>query len=409
MLKAKLLSIKDSLILVVLALGIGLVVGALDFVFGSVLLLVSDFRTEHLTILLPFLAGAGLLTVFLYHKFGGKASKGMSLIFLVSQGKEKEIPLVLIPLIMFSTWMTHLFGGSAGREGVAVQLGATVSHYCHSWLKVENSSRIFLAIGMAAGFAGLFQTPLAAIFFAFEVLAMTHFAFFALFIPVAVAAYTASTISHALGLEKFSFIIKETVALSPIMIGKLVLLGLIFGLAGNLFAYTLGKAKTFFSEKLSNPYQKVLVLGIVVTVLVFVLHSGRYSGLGTNLINMSFSGETIYSYDWFLKVMLTVLTIAAGYQGGEVTPLFSIGASLGALIAPLFGLPVSLVAALGYSAVFASATNTYLASVFIGYEVFGSENMISFLIVVLIATLLNQKHSIYANQELLEVKNKFQI
>ncbi|MGT2843926.1 chloride channel protein [Streptococcus hongkongensis] len=394
-------SIQTILILSVLALIIGLLVGLLDFVFGSVLLQISEFRSRHLILLLPFLALAGLVMTTLYQKFSGRASKGMGLVFHVGQGKEKDLPLVLVPLVIISTWLTHLFGGSAGREGVAVQIGATVSHYCHSWVKVENSSRIFLVLGMASGFAGLFQTPIAAVFFALEVLVLNNLSYLALF-PALIAAFTASGTSHVLGLEKFTAPIGVVQSISPIIFLKLIILGTVFGLVGNSFAILLSRLKAYLVTKIPNPYVRIASIGLCLTLLLLILHLGRYTGLGTNLIANAFSGQAIYTYDWLLKLLLTVLTISAGFQGGEVTPLFAIGASLGFVLAPLFGLPVALVAALGYIAVFASATNTMLAPIFIGLEVFGGGNFLAYFLVVATAYILNRKNSIYGGQELME-------
>lgn len=161
---------KRAVAITVLSIFIGLVVGIIDVIFGRTLIFLSDIRSMYPLYLIPFLAVAGLGIVFLYQKYGGSSSKGMTLIFDVGHGVEEHIPKRLIPLVIFTTWMTHLFGGSAGREGVAVQLGATVSHWFGKKFSIPNTSKIFLVAGMAAGFAGLFQTPLAAILFAMEVL-----------------------------------------------------------------------------------------------------------------------------------------------------------------------------------------------------------------------------------------------
>ncbi|HGC6881513.1 TPA: chloride channel protein [Streptococcus agalactiae] len=275
---------------------IGGVVGAITAVYGRVLLFLTAFRSDYIAYLLPFLSIVGLFIVFVYQKFGGKSVKGMGLVFEVGHGNEETIPKRLVPLVILTTWLTHLFGGSAGREGVAVQIGATVSHYFQKYCRLQNASQLFLVMGMAAGFAGLFQTPLAA------------------------------------------------------------------------------------------------------TFLLFIFHFGRYSGLGTNLIEASFTNKNLYDYDWLLKLCLTVITLAAGYQGGEVTPLFAIGASLGVIIAPILGLPVILVAALGYTSVFGSATNTLLGPILIGGEVFGFANTPYFVIVCLVAYSISHAHTIYGAQ-----------
>ena len=158
--------------LIIAGIIIGLIVGIIDTIFGRGLLLIGDIRKEYLYYFMPFLALAGLLIVFIYQKFAGKTGKGMGLIFEVGHGTEKEIPLRLIPIVMVATWITHLFGGSAGREGVAVQLGATLSHRFNKYFNFPDKSKVFLVTGMAAGFGGLFQTPIAALFFGLEVLAL---------------------------------------------------------------------------------------------------------------------------------------------------------------------------------------------------------------------------------------------
>ena len=383
----------------VLSILMGLVIGTIDTIFGRTLIFLSEVRTLHSLYLIPFLAFAGLVIVFLYQKYGGKSSKGMTLIFEVGHGVENHIPKRLIPLVIVTTWLTHLFGGSAGREGVAVQLGATVSHWFCKKFSIPNTSKVFLVTGMAAGFAGLFQTPLAAVLFAMEVLVVGNLQLTALY-PAMIASLVAAWTSHALGLEKFMQPISAHLGLSPILVIKLVLLGVLFGLCGNVFAYALLWSKKKAATIFPNPYKRIVVMGIVLSIVFLLLDKGRYSGLGTNLITASFAGQSIYLYDWFFKLLLTVLTLSAGFQGGEVTPLFAIGTSLGVLLAGLFGLPVGLVAALGYAAVFGSATSTFLGPILIGCEVFGFTNFPYFFIVCAVAFSLHRQHSIYGAQKI---------
>ena len=377
---------------------IGLIVGIIDTIFGRGLLLIGDIRKEYLYYFVPFLALAGLLIVFIYQKFAGKTGKGMGLIFEVGHGTEKEIPLRLIPIVTVATWITHLFGGSAGREGVAVQLGATLSHRFNKYFNFPDKSKVFLVTGMAAGFGGLFQTPIAALFFGLEVLALGNLQLYAL-LPAIVAAFTASWTSSFLGLEKFTHIVNITLSITPMTFVKFAILGIIFGIAGNLFVYLQSFLKKFAAEKIKNPYYRIFLIGIFLSIILLLLHEGRYTGLGTNLIENSFSGKQIFGYDWILKLLLTTLTLAAGFQGGEVTPLFSIGASLGVVIAIFFGLPIEFVAAAGYISVFGSATNTLLAPIFIGGEVFGFNNLPFFVIIVIFAYLVNRKISTYGLQK----------
>ena len=333
-----------------LALIVGICVGIVDTVFGRELLAISAFRTAHYQFLLPFLPLTGLLIIWLYQHFSSLSLKGMRLIFETGQKKREEIPLALVPLVMI-------------------------------------------------GFGGLFQTPLAAVFFAMEVIVAGYMEYDAL-LPALIAAYTASTTSHMLGLEKFAVNITENWNISgnrDILI--LIILGVVFGLTGRFFSALLQKAKKLFGEKISNPFIRIATLAVPLAILLFAIHSGRYTGLGTNLISASFAGETIYGYDWILKLLFTIFTLAIGFQGGEVTPLFSIGASLGIILGSLLGIPPVICAALGYAAVFGSATNTLFAPILIGLEVFGSQNIIPLVLVCIIAYLVNGNRSIYGAQQ----------
>lgn len=375
------------------ALLLGLLAGIITSFFGRILLWIGEIRGDFLPYLLPLLSLAGIGIVFVYQKWGKEAKAGMGLVFEVAQGQDKHIPLVLLPLIMTTTWIGHLFGASVGREGVAVQLGAAIAQTLEKWTVTYIDRSFLIKMGMAAGFAGLFQTPLAASFFAIEVLAVGCYAWKDL-PPILLAAFTASWTSHWLGLEKFQSILSDTEQLALI---PLILLGLAFGVIGNLFALSLELAKKKADKWLSNPYLRMAILGILLTALLF-FHHGRYSGLGTNLIDASLAGETVYWYDWQFKLLLTVLCLTAGFQGGEVTPLFAIGASSGAVLAGLLNLPIPLAAGLGYTAVFASATNTVLAPILIAYEVFGTQKFPAFILVIGIAYFLNRQTTIYGKQ-----------
>lgn len=403
-LKKQLNHYKDVILLGAIAIVTGIIIGAIETLFGKGLSEIAAIRANHVYQLTPFLPLAGLLIVFVYSKIGKNSSKGMSLIFLAASNKDVEIPKRLVPLLMASTWLTHLFGGSAGREGAAVQIGGTVARSIEKAigrrLNIKNSSKILIITGMAAGFAGMFQTPIAAIFFAMEVLTAGVIEYGALF-PCIVASFTANYTSHFLGLEKLSVDLHSSLQFKTDIILKVVLLGIVSGIIGGVFAYFLKTSRNFFNERISNPMLKVIIMGCVLSVLFMLLHTGRYSGSGENLIKAAFSNSKIYGYDWILKITLTILTLTAGFQGGEVTPLFSIGASLGVIISPLLGLPIELTAALCFVAVFGSATNTILAPIFVGGEIFGYEYLPYFFVVSAIAYVFNGNQSIYSAQKVL--------
>lgn len=388
---------KEILFYTLIAVFIGIIVGVIDAIFGGVLIWIFNIRNKYSMILISLLPLAGIVVITLYTKFSKQALKGMTLIFQTGFGENEVIPKRLIPLAIITTWITHLFGGSAGREGVAVQLGATVGHVLGRRINSKNNSRILLITGMAAGFGGLFQTPIAATFFAMEVLVAGSLQYEAL-LPALVSACFASYTSHTLGLEKFSVTLDLNLNISPILVIKLIIAGIIFGIVGGAFAHVLVTAKKYLNIKISHPIKRIFIIGCILSVLFIILHIGRYCGLGTNLISESFSGGTIFSYDWLLKLILTVLTLAAGYQGGEVTPLFSIGASLGVVIGNILGLPIMFTAALGYITVFGSATNTLFAPILIGAEVFGTDYILFFAIICSVAYVFNGNKTIYTSQ-----------
>lgn len=386
-----------QIILGVLGIPIGIAVGCMDTVFGKVLLYLSALRDLHPVYFIPFLPLAGIVIAYTYLRFGGKSSRGMNLVFEVGHGEGNVIPLRLIPFVMCGTWMTHLFGGSAGREGVAVQIGATVSHWVGRRIPIKNASRIFLVVGMAAGFAGLFRTPVAAVLFAMEVLVAGELKYDALF-PAMTAAFAASTTSRILGLQKFTFLLETSIDPDPKTVCSLLLLGVIFGVTGGAFAWILKCTKQFAARKIPGPVLRIALAGVGLSLLLLLFWDGRYTGLGTNLIEASFYGGTIYPWDWGLKFALTVLTLAVGYQGGEVTPLFSIGASLGCVLGAVLRMPPELAAALGYAAVFGSATNTFFAPMLIGAEVFGLRYLPYFFVVCAVSYAFNMNKSIYTSQ-----------
>ncbi|MCQ2105996.1 MAG: chloride channel protein [Fibrobacter sp.] len=411
-------------VLTVIAIALGAAIGALMAFFGQVLLAVGGLRDAHPIYFIPGLALAGAAIFLAYKKWGKGAERGMGVVFAVGQGKENNIPLRLIPMVAVGTWLTHLFGGSAGREGVAVQIGAALGHNISKKLPFENAGHILLVAGMAAGFSGLFQIPLAATAFALEVLIVGHLDLMAL-LPAAAAAFAACKVSNMLGLEKFSVdlngllgsnggidvagLFMQNGSLDVNFIVKLALIGILFGIVGGGFAKLLSLAKEFFAKKFPDGLKRIAIMGVTLSALFLLLWQGRYSGLGTNLIDMCFAGTGIadgtgiQNYDWIFKLALTILTLAAGFQGGEVTPLFSIGASLGAVSAVMFGLPFPLAAALGYAAVFGSATNTLWAPILIGCEVFGFDTLPFFFVTCVAAYVCNGNQSIY-NQKKLKLK-----
>lgn len=380
------------------AIILGLAVGALDVGFGKVLYAVNAMRDAHPWYWIPFLALGGLLVAGIYNSCGGQCFRGMALIFEAGHGEQAQIPLRLVPAAIVSTWITQLFGGSTGREGVGVQIGAIIGHRVGRFLSIKDAPKILLLTGIAAGFSGLFQTPIAAFFFALEVLTAGKLEYEAA-IPIFIGSFAADYTSKALGLSAILHPVALQTNLTWALAFKLMVLGVVFGAAGGLFAWTLDKTrqllKRIFPDK---PFKKIVVVGIALSLVMLILWGGRYAGLSESLINQAFLGTSFW-YDPLFKAIVTILALAAGFRGGEVMPLFVIGATLGAALAPLTGLSAPLVVALGFVCVFGTGTNTLLAPIFLGGEIFGYQLLPFFFIVCVVGYFFNGNKSIYTGQK----------
>lgn len=351
---------------------LGLLTGLVCSIFGQGLLWITYLVQQGFPYPLLGLIPIGLLTVWVYRHYSH-----FSMAEVVRQSREKgELNPLLMPLIFGFTWLAHLVGASVGREGVAVQMGASIG----SWL---GRRPLWVRMGMAAGFGGLFQTPLAATAFVWEVSGQSQGWIYGL-----LAAVIASLTSHFTGLEKFSHLVH----LSHVSWLGLVAFGLIVGILGASFASLL----TCLKKVKAYPFARVVVLGSLV-ILGLWFTSGRYMGLGTNLIQFAFNGQAIYAWDWLLKALFTLTCLSIGFQGGEVTPLFACGASLGAVLAPFLGMPVLMGAALGYCGFFGGASKTWLAPILIGFEVFGFQIGLLALVTCSVGALVNWNVSIYPN------------
>ena len=415
---------------VAIGITLGAIIGALTACFGDISDRLSALRDTNPLYFIPALALGGAAIAFAYKKWGRWTERGMDQVFAVGLNKESDFPLVSIPMAAVSTWLTQFFGGSAGREGAAMQIGSALSYNISKKLPFENAAHIMLVTGLAAGFAGIFQAPMAATAFALEVLLVGHLELGAL-LPVAAAAFTACKVSSMLGFHKFSVDLNSLLdasgfsasiftnegALDGNLLVKLALMGFLFGVVGGGFAKLLGLSQDFFAKKFPNTIKRIAIMGAGLSVLLLVFFQGRYAGLGTNLLDMCFASANaagdaanavgtadlignVAGYDWILKFALTILTLSAGFIGGVVTPLFAIGATFGIFIASMFGIPVALAAALGFAAVFASASNTLWAPILIAGEIFGFNCLPAFFIVCTVAYICNGGQSIYKQKKI---------
>jgi len=373
------------------------------------------FDQPWLLFLLP-LAGAGVSI--LYSRFGGDSEGGANLLMDAIHGRRQGnnsivVPRRMAPLILLATVVTHLFGGSAGREGTAVQMGGSIaSAFGHFFRLRQSEIRILLISGIAAGFSGVFGTPLAGTVFALEVLVLGRMKYDAL-IPCMIAALIADWVCRAWGISHLNEVVPlsklpaSTAAFDWWLMGKVAVAGIAFGLASILFAEMTHGVQRLFKRIIKRQCLRPFAGGLIVIALVYLLGTRDYLGLSVsspdpNAVTLAsaFSPHGADAMSWFWKLLFTAITLGSGFKGGEVTPLFFIGATLGNVLAGIMNAPVDIFAALGFVAVFAGATNTPLACTIMGMELFGGEYAVYFAAASFISYICSGHSGIYPSQRI---------
>jgi H+/Cl- antiporter ClcA len=363
-------------------LSIGCVVGILTGTASAILLAAlawaTTWRESHLWIirLLPL---GGLLSGLIYHYLGSSVEGGNNLLLEEIHNPRATIPLRMAPLVLIGTTISHLFGGSAGREGTALQMGAALADAvaelfdCHSsiqLLRLQGAERRrLLMAGISGGFASVFGTPLAGMLFGLEVLAFGKFQYDGLF-ACAIAAIVGDRITLAWGLHHTVYRIPFVPPFTLQGLLAAIVAGICFGLAATIFTALTHRITTYFKTNISYPPFRPLVGGGLIAIAIAIIGTTKYIGLGIPTIVSAFEIQ-LPPWDFAAKIGLTALTLGSGFKGGEVTPLFFIGATLGNAIAPLLGLPTPLLVGMGFVGVFAGAANTPLASIMMAIELFG--------------------------------------
>ncbi len=400
---------------------VALVTGSLVALFLWLLDLVTQFRWQHewLLYLLPL---AGVLIHFLYKQWGKSSEAGNNLIIDEIHEPSVGVPAGMAPLILVTTIITHLFGGSAGREGTAVQIGGSMASLFGKWfgLSREDVSTILMS-GVAAGFGAVFGTPVTGAIFALEVLSIGRIKYDAL-IPCIAASVFADAVCSAWGIHHTHYEILSHQLGNPIfpslhvnflLLVAVILAGALFGLAGSLFAFTTHKIKEFANKLIEIKWLIPVVGGAIIIVLTTLVGTQDYLGIGVtsqhnggiSIVN-AFHAQGVGACSWALKLVFTAVTLGMGFKGGEVTPLFFIGAALGNTIAALTGMPVDLFAGLGFIAVFAGATNTPLACTLMGIELFGGEYTLYYAVACFTAYYFSGHSGIYKAQKIAVPKFK---
>lgn len=405
-LKKQIKFIIDYLVMFLKWIVVASLVGAVGGLVGSIFHIGIDYVTElrekcyFLLFLLPF-GGIAIMAIYALFKKQGKIDTNR---VIESVRKNKEVPLIMVPLIFVSTLITHLIGGSAGREGAALQIGGGIGYNIGKLLRLsENHSRIIVMAGMSSVFAALFGTPITAAIFALEVTSVGVLHYAGLF-PCVIASVVAYSIALLFGISPVRFAIPDMEAYSVEALGKVVVLALLFALVSILFCVTIEKGEKFSKKIFKNKYYRAFGCGLIVLILTIIVGNTEYNGAGMGIISRAIlSGEADYGA-FLIKLIFTAFTIAAGFKGGEIVPAFFVGSTFGCVFGSLLGLNPGFAAALGFVALFCGVVNCPIASLILSLEVFGIEGILFFAIVCSISYMMSGYFGLYKSQKIVYSK-----
>lgn len=391
--------LKWSLLLIA-AFAVGLLCGGIGGAFARSISFVTALRSEHtwLIFLLPL---GGLASVGLY-KLTKTEGIGTDRALESAQGN-KKVPVLLIPVIFIASVITHLFGGSAGKEGAALQLGSGAAELVSKLFKADRKMRSVMTIcGMAALFSAVFGTPVGACVFALEVAVIGRMNAVAVF-PAFISSVTAYFVSTLIGVHPERFHMEEIPEFNLLILLKTFAIAVVVSLTAYAFCHILHGGEKFFARYLKNPFVRIFVGGCIIIGLTMIFGTD-YNGGGMFVIERIFEEGIIRPEAFLLKIVFTVITVSAGYKGGEIVPSFFIGATLGAALSFVFGLPIGFCAAIGMTVFFGGVTNCPIASAVLAVELFGANGFILFAAAAFSSRVFSGKISLYRKQKAKELK-----
>lgn len=375
----------------------GLACGAVGAVFFHLVNWATGMRQADpwLLYLLPV---GGLVIVFVYRACRMGTERGTNAV-LESAQQGKRAPLRLTPLIIMATFITHLLGGSAGREGAALQIGGSMGGWLGEKMRLDrNSQRVMVLAGMSAVFAALFGTPLTAAVFSMEVICVGVIYHSAL-LPCALASLISYGTAVLLGTKPERFVVHCAAALSFDNAWRAMLLAVGCAVLGILFCVTMHTASHLYQTRLKNQYLRILVGSALIILFTLAVGTRAYNGAGMDVVEHAITeGELVHPAAFILKLLLTAITLGCGFRGGEIVPTFFVGSTFGCLVGPLLGLDPGLAAALALVATFCAVTNCPIASILLGVELFGAEPLLLYLLVCAVSYLLSGHYSLYSSQ-----------
>ena len=388
---------------VIFAILSGLIVGGIGtlFYFGMYLVTLTRTKNPWLIFLLPV---SGLVIVGCYRLLHDEKDTGTNLV-LSAIHSDEELPLRMAPLIFLSTLITHLFGGSAGREGAALQLGGSIGNglgklFCFD----DKDKHIMIMCGMSAAFSALFGTPMAAAVFSMEVVSVGVM-YYAALVPCVISSLVASMVARYFGVSQELFLIEKIPTFQFLPAVKISVLAILCAGVSILFCIMLHSSDHLYKRFFKNAYIRIFVGGCLVIALTLLVGDQTYNGAGMNMIEQYMQGQ-VPPEAFILKMLFTAVTLGAGFKGGEIVPSFFTGAAFGCLFGNILGFSPSLCTAVGMTAVFCGVTNCPITALLISFELFGYDAMPYFLLAVAFSYMLSGYYGLYSSQKIIYSKYK---